>query len=78
VSFDVCEQLLESVTCAQYLELERWDEAYEAFRNATNLQPRHVLAWPNHLEEQPSHLPIEEAGWRSWNTSIASKRPKSW
>ncbi len=47
MSFDVCEQLLESVTCAQYLELERWDEAYEAFRNATNLQPRHVLAWTN-------------------------------
>ena len=31
----------------QYLELERFNDAYDAFRNATNLQPLHVLAWTN-------------------------------
>ena len=32
---------------SQYLELERFNDAYDAFRNATNLQPLHVLAWTN-------------------------------
>lgn len=32
---------------SQYLELERFREAEEAFRNATLLQPTHVLAWTN-------------------------------
>ena len=31
----------------QYLQLKIWDDAYDAFRNATTLQPRHVLAWTN-------------------------------
>ncbi len=32
---------------SKYLELGQFREAEEAFRNATLLQPTHVLAWTN-------------------------------
>ena len=31
----------------QYLELEQFNEAYDAFRSATSMQTDHVLAWTN-------------------------------